>query len=73
MSRAEEFAKKEGFLAGPVHNTIVRAYEQAEKDFMEKAGKWLRDIYSQFDITDTAGYAIDIDTMVRKFKQAMSE
>ena len=37
MSRAEEFAKKEGFLAGPVHDTIVRAYEQAITDFKADA------------------------------------
>ena len=36
MSKAEEFAKKEGFLAGPVHDTIVRAYEQALKDLKDE-------------------------------------
>ena len=53
--------------------TFVRGYHTGEKDLMDKAEKWLRDIYSQFDITDTNGYAIDIDTMVCKFRQAMTE
>ena len=49
--------------------TMKVGYDHAEK----KAERWLRDIYSQFDITDTNGYAIDIDTMVCKFRQAMTE
>ena len=60
----DEWQKRVGFQEG---------YEQAEKDLIEKAEKWLKDIYSQFDITDSAGYVIDIDTMASKFKQAMSE
>ena len=39
MTRAEEFASKEGFLAGPVHDTIVRAYEQALKDAKDVLNK----------------------------------
>ena len=53
-------------------------YEQAEKDFMEKAVKWLKDnahIFGYAECTDAfdAHYIYDADKLVENFKKAMSE
>ena len=87
MSKAEEQALKaypnikigeQHIDQSPAREVYVQGYEQAEKDYMEKAEKWLKDnahIFGYAECTDAfdAHYIYDADKLVESFKQAMSE
>ena len=75
MSRAEELARQqypdkegtEGICTTWLQrNAYKKGYQQAEKDFMEKAEKWFE---SEFRLND-APYK---EMLIRRFKQAMND
>lgn len=49
----------------PVRKFYIRAYEQAEKDTIERAIAWLKDYVKYFEIYDEKG--------IEEFKKAMEE
>lgn len=49
----------------PVRKFYIRAYEQAEKDTIERAVAWLKDYVKYFEIYDEKG--------IEEFKKAMEE
>ena len=52
---------------------VDTTYHHAKKNTINKAARWLNDIYSQFDITDSGGHPIDIKTFVLIFREKMEE
>ena len=66
------------FDGSEVESAYEVGYEQAEKDLMEKAGRWLKDnahIFGYAECTDAfdAHYIYNTDRLVENFKQAMSK
>lgn len=56
-----------------IRDYYIEGYEQAQKDKLHKAEKWLAEMHRVCDITDENGYRIELRDLTASLEKAMEE
>ncbi len=76
--RSEKYTTSQRLIMNDMRDGFIQGYEQAQKDFLEKAKAWLDD--NAFEYVKTKNFSIyelydtyDSDALLADFEKAMTE